>query len=367
MKSACILLKSKNEYFSKQNALCVSVFEKQGYAFDEIRIVSDIAEKDFISFTQELTRSYTHLVIFANKTQIQTVDKLLSRIISRTASFGNNQEVVIYSKEDKNVFLFRIGEKDDNLETIVQTYASYVKQNDTRSFEKSTFRCVGLNHQLIQPLIAKAKTIDGGKMRYFYQQDYSESIIDIYYDEDISKKIINDVMRLFADTLGESVYAVDSTNLAEQLVHILKLRGKRISVAESFTGGGIAKAISSVSGASEVYFEGLNTYNELSKIKRLGVSEYTLNTQGAVAEQTVYEMANGLLHTGNCDIAIATTGLAGPKSDRSNFPVGLCYIGIGTKEKVLVYRYQFDGSREEITQTAIQYALFLAYKELKNM
>jgi PncC family amidohydrolase len=154
--------------------------------------------------------------------------------------------------------------------------------------------------------------------------------------------------------------------MEEQLVNALKLRRRKLSVAESFTGGGIAKRITSVSGASEVYFEGLNTYNENAKIKRLGVSEYTLRTLGAVSDQTAYEMAYGLLNTGDCDIAVATTGLAGPKSDRSQLPVGLCYIAVGTKERIRVYRYIFEGDRQEITEKAINYALFLAYKQIKN-
>jgi nicotinamide mononucleotide (NMN) deamidase PncC len=78
-------------------------------------------------------------------------------------------------------------------------------------------------------------------------------------------------------------------------------------------------------------------------------------------------MAAGLIATGDCDVSIATTGLAGPKSDRSMLPIGLCYIAVGTKEKVFVYRYKFDGDRETITKTAIQYALFLAYKQVKNI
>ena len=88
---------------------------------------------------------------------------------------------------------------------------------------------------------------------------------------------------------------------------------------------------------------------------------------GAVSEQTAYEMALGLLNTGDCDIAITTTGLAGPKSDRSMLPVGLCFIAVGTKEKVYVYRYKFDGDRTAVTEKAINYALFTAFKQLKNI
>ncbi len=76
-------------------------------------------------------------------------------------------------------------------------------------------------------------------------------------------------------------------------------------------------------------------------------------------------MAAGLIAQGNCDVAVATTGIAGPKSDGSDKPVGLCFIAVGTKEKVRVYRYQLEGDREKITETAINLALFLTYKEIK--
>ena len=233
--------------------------------------------------------------------------------------------------------------------------------------DKTEIRCVGAKQEQIKALIARAQAIDGGKVEYRHSRRFGEDVIELSYAEDISKRLSEDVLRIFAEGLEESIYALDGTLLPAQLVWLLKLRDKKISVAESFTGGGIARKLTSVSGASEVYFEGLNTYSELSKIKRLGVSEYTLKTFGAVSEQTAYEMAAGLMATGDCDICITTTGIAGPNTDRSGLPVGLCYIAVGTQERVYVYRYKFDGSREEITETAINYALFLAYKQLKNM
>ena len=217
-------------------------------------------------------------------------------------------------------------------------------------------------------LLAQAMQMSGNKLTCYHTRKYDEDVIEITYDSNASKMLIDDVLRFLTEGLGDTVYALNTdSTLEEQLVALLKLRRRKISVAESFTGGGIAKRITSVSGASEVYFEGLNTYDELSKIKRLGVSEYTLQTAGAVSDQTAYEMATGLLDTGCCDIAIATTGLAGPKSDRSMLPVGLCFIAVGVKEQVLVYRYKFDGNREEITEKAINYALYLAYKHLKKL
>ena len=232
---------------------------------------------------------------------------------------------------------------------------------------KTVIRCVGAAEVHIQNLLARVAQIDGGQCKYSRLRKYDEDVLQIEYDENISKRVIDDVVRVFADGLADCLYALDDTPIDRQLVELLKLRNKKLSVAESFTGGGVGRRIVSVPGASQVFFEGLNTYNELSKIKRLGVSEYTLKTFGAVSDQTAYEMAAGLIATGDCDICIATTGFAGPTTDNVALPVGLCYIAIGTKERVFVYRYKFNGSREEITETAINYALFLAYKQLKKM
>ena len=150
------------------------------------------------------------------------------------------------------------------------------------------------------------------------------------------------------------------------LVGLLKEQGKWISVAESFTGGGVGRRIVSVSGASSVYFEGINAYNERAKMKRLGVLESTLKSHGAVSKETAYEMALGLLNTGNCDFAIATTGLAGPNSDESGLPVGHCCIAIGEKDKIEVHEYHLNGTREEITEQGIDCALDIAIKYLKK-
>ena len=78
-------------------------------------------------------------------------------------------------------------------------------------------------------------------------------------------------------------------------------------------------------------------------------------------------MVRGLLNTGDCDIALATTGLAGPKGDEFGKPVGYCCIAVGTRERISVYQYNFDGTRKEISEKAITYALFLAYKCLKDI
>ncbi|MBP5467247.1 MAG: CinA family protein, partial [Clostridia bacterium] len=121
------------------------------------------------------------------------------------------------------------------------------------------------------------------------------------------------------------------------------------------------------SGASSYVFEGIVCYSEESKMDRLSVKEEDLKTVGAVSTNVAYTMAKELLLKGRCDIAISTTGLAGPNGDGSNVPVGTGYIGIGMRDGVHVYKRRFSGTREEITETAKNTALFLAIKKLKKL
>ena len=230
-----------------------------------------------------------------------------------------------------------------------------------------TVRTVGANQACIKKVLVEIQKCAQYGIACQHVCNYDEDVIEIAYEENVSKTLLDDLIRFTVETLEPALYALGDVTLEEQVVSLLKLRGRRLSVAESFTGGGLSSRIVSVSGASEVFFEGLNTYNELSKIKRLGVRPETLQKMGAVSEQTAYEMAVGLLNTGDCDIAVATTGLAGPKSDASGLPVGLCFIAVGTRERIRVYQYKFDGSRKDVTEKAINYALYLIYKQLKNI
>jgi nicotinamide-nucleotide amidase len=238
---------------------------------------------------------------------------------------------------------------------------------DTAQAGQMVIRTMGANVSCVESLVCKLNSQGKNHVCCHHVRVHDEDILTITYDNNVPKVWIDDLLRLCVEELDECIYAIGDSTLEQQLVTLLKIRGRTLSVAESFTGGGIARRITSVSGASEVYFEGINAYNTASKIKRLGVSPQTLAQYGAVSEKTAYEMAVGLLRTGDCNLAIATTGLAGPNTDESGLPVGLCYIAVGTLEKIRVYQYNFDGSRDEITEKGIDYALYLAYKQLRNL
>lgn len=156
-------------------------------------------------------------------------------------------------------------------------------------------------------------------------------------------------------------------NPSQTLVNLLKEKGLTVSTAESFTGGKIASSITSISGSSSVFFEGVVAYNEKAKIERLGVKQETLKNYKPVSYEVALEMANGLISSGNCDLAISTTGIAGPNSDDSGFPVGLCFIGINFKGNITVYKYTLNGDRQQIVSQGVELALQLAINKLNNI
>ncbi len=153
---------------------------------------------------------------------------------------------------------------------------------------------------------------------------------------------------------------------AFEIVSLLKRSGKTISAAESFTAGRVSSAIITVPGASAVFHEGIVAYSNAAKISRLNVSETTLGRFGAVSRECCGEMLAGLLAAGGCDFAVATTGIAGPASDDTKKPVGLCYIGVADEKKQKIEELHLDGSREEITASAVNKALSLILSFIKE-
>jgi PncC family amidohydrolase len=119
-----------------------------------------------------------------------------------------------------------------------------------------------------------------------------------------------------------------------ELIATLKKKKISISIAESCSGGLISQNLIKFSGASEYFNMGLITYSNYSKNKILKVKLKTLNLYGAVSEQTCKEMANNLLKISRSDIAISTTGIAGPDGGSKQKPVGLVFIGVSTKNKI---------------------------------
>ena len=155
--------------------------------------------------------------------------------------------------------------------------------------------------------------------------------------------------------------------LARQAGTALLAAGWHVAVAESCTGGWIAKLLTDVAGSSQYFNAGFTTYSNESKTQTLGVPAGLLAEYGAVSAQAVMAMARGALRVGAAEIAVATSGIAGPTGGTADKPVGLVWFGIaagpaaggGAGSRARSDRQQFGGDRDEVRRQAVGHALRL--------
>ena len=153
---------------------------------------------------------------------------------------------------------------------------------------------------------------------------------------------------------------------SEILFHKCLKKKLIVTTAESCTGGMIASSIVSVSGSSAIFKSSVVTYSNEMKSKILNIPLKSINENGAVSKVIAYTMAYNVLDLMNSDISIAVTGIAGPGGGSKNKPVGLVYIGIGTKQNIVTKRYLFKGNRLKIRQETTLEALKLSNKIIEN-
>jgi nicotinamide-nucleotide amidase len=143
------------------------------------------------------------------------------------------------------------------------------------------------------------------------------------------------------------------SNLAAELGATLKARGFILALAESCTGGMVAQAVTSIAGSSGWFDRGFVSYSNLAKIEMLGVSNKTLDTYGAVSEQTAIEMASGALINSHAKITGSITGIAGPDGGTPEKPVGtICFAWAEANKPITTITKHFQGDRQEIRQQA---------------
>lgn len=156
----------------------------------------------------------------------------------------------------------------------------------------------------------------------------------------------------------------DKHQVQTRLVRLLEQKGWHIATAESLTGGLVSRCITDVSGASRVFECGVCSYSDRIKQQALGVSPLTLAQWGAISAQTAREMAAGVQRLSGAQIALSTTGNAGPDASE-NKPVGLVYLGLAGPGGCQSRKLQLTGDRETIRTQAAQLALEFALEVLE--
>lgn len=135
-----------------------------------------------------------------------------------------------------------------------------------------------------------------------------------------------------------------------------------VATAESCTGGSISKEFVEYAGISKVFLGGLCTYDNSVKESVLGVKKETLKNFGAVSEECAFEMLEGVKKVTGAKASVCTTGIAGPGGATKDKPVGLVYVGASYKDKTIIKKCFFKGTRKEVIEQAKQYALELLFK-----
>ena len=168
---------------------------------------------------------------------------------------------------------------------------------------------------------------------------------------------MNQQIELLRPLISEYLLASEDLSLETILGNLLKQHGQTISTAESCTGGRLAAALNAQSGSSAYYMGSVVAYDNSIKEQVLGVEHTILEEYGAVSEQTVRQMAEGVRALMQTDYAIATSGIAGPTGGTKDKPVGTVWIAWATPKGTHAKCFRLGTLREQITQRAVTTAM----------
>ncbi|MDY5305595.1 CinA family nicotinamide mononucleotide deamidase-related protein [Fusobacterium gastrosuis] len=238
----------------------------------------------------------------------------------------------------------------------------YAKENNLKSkiYIKDIITC-GIGESILEKRVKDIFTEDN----IFYEflvKDYG-TLIRLQTKIENKKKVEKIVEKLY-NKIADFIIGEDEERVETNIFKYLMAQKKplTISTAESCTGGMIASKLVDVSGISASFKEGIVCYSNEAKIKRLKVKKETLLAHGAVSEEVAKEMVEGL----KTDVAIATTGIAGPGGGTIEKPVGLVYIAVRVGESVEIIRKEFKGERNKIRQRTTLFALYSLLKMLSK-
>lgn len=178
---------------------------------------------------------------------------------------------------------------------------------------------------------------------------------------------LEDTAQIARDLFGSHIVTEDGRSIAHVLKDILLEQGKRVSFAESCTGGLISSMLTELDGASQVFDAGFVTYSNAMKSELLGVQGETLNVHGAVSEPVVREMLGGALARSGADVGAAVSGIAGPAGGSADKPVGTVWVAWGSLDQMQAHCFYFPVDRKRFQIIVAALAFDLLRRELLNI
>jgi len=233
---------------------------------------------------------------------------------------------------------------------------------------RRVIRTIGLSESVLAERLtgieAEAPDVRVGYLPHSYGLDVTLTVLAL--DPSWAAEAVRRIERRVLEAAADAVYGFGRDTLAGVLGTMLVDQGRTLAAAESFTAGAIGATITAEPGASRYFLGAVTAYANRAKETMLGVSGATIARHGAVSAETAQEMATGARERFGADIAISSTGIAGPDGGSAEKPVGLVYLGLATADGAQAVRHHLPGTREEIVTRSAALALDLVRRHVAH-
>jgi len=287
--------------------------------------------------------------------------------------YGTAPSLAIFDEERNKTVVMLPGPPNELIPIFNEKVAPYLSTRRASVLVSKNVNIFGMGESAVETALGELmqKATNPTVAPYCKEGEVRLRVTASANDVSSAEKMCDEIIEKICKTeVGGYVYGVDAETLERAVVKALGAKGITLAAAESLTGGLIAKRITDVSGASEVFLGGCVTYTNGAKMKLVGVSKKTLDEFDAVSAETAAEMARGVRLTLGADIGVSTTGLAGPGGGTEGTPVGTVFVGISTKDGESVKKLSLSSkkSRSYIRNVSANHAfsLILSYVNSKK-
>ncbi len=320
---------------------------------DAVEYLGD-KDKNLILKISSAIREYTNILIVASPQSYPTASRIVATLLGDNLIAQEDMLVLSQaSKIEPNSFLIENGMNAIN---IIQ---AQVGQKLPKILLSPQLKSAGIflfdmgdiqKEEIIQQLSPLAKS-------YEVELVVTQVTHELYHALVFNKKFGDLAMFVHNAKLLLPQNLIVARNLFEYLIERFGALGKKLTFAESCTGGLLASMLTKVPGSSTIFPGSLVTYSNEIKQAWLGVQKETLQTFGAVSEETVEEMLTGALKISQADYAIAISGIAGPGGATPTKPIGTVVVGAKGKKEEIIRTLFFEGDRNYIQYQAAMYGV----------
>ncbi len=235
------------------------------------------------------------------------------------------------------------------------------------ALKRYRFRVFGMGESGIQQRLLKSgvEIPDGVELGFRASVPMLELKLQAQREQDYPS--LEQAAQAARDLFGAHIVTEDERSIAHVVKDILLKHGKRVTFAESCTGGLISSMMTELDGASQVFDAGFVTYSNEMKTRMLGVSGVTLTEFGAVSEQVVREMLQGALVNSGADLGVAVSGVAGPSGGTKDKPTGTVWVAWGSLESIKAHCFYFPTDRKRFQLIVAALAFDLLRRDLLNI